>query len=123
MALQSELTDLGFDVSLVADESTAPVSPDTDVVVLAGSTGQSVLGSRYRDVAVPVVAMGYGAWSPLGMTSGPGYSTTQTSQLLVIDSTHPIATDLPTTFAPATTTTLIRGPYPVWWTQVGLPCL
>ena len=68
-----------------------------------------MLGSRYRDVAVPVVAMGYGAWSPLGMTSGPGYSTTQTSQLLVIDSTHPIATDLPTTFAPATTTTLIRA--------------
>lgn len=40
VALQTELTDLGFDVSLVADESTAPVSPDTDVVVLAGSTGQ-----------------------------------------------------------------------------------
>ncbi len=51
----------------------------------------------------------YGAWSPLGMTSGPGYSTTQTSQLLVIDSSHPIATDLPSTFAPATSTTLIRA--------------
>jgi hypothetical protein len=43
------------------------------------------------------------------MTSGPGYSTTETSELLVIDSTHPIATDLPTTFAPANSTTLIKA--------------
>lgn len=107
--MQGELVDLGFEVSLVADESTAPPSSGTDLVVLAASTGQSVLGSRYRDVAVPVVAMGYGAWSPLGMTSGPGYSTTETSELLVIDSNHPIATDLPTTFAPANSTTLIKA--------------
>jgi hypothetical protein len=58
VVLQGELVDMGFEVTLVADESTAPVSPETDVVVLAASTGQSVLGSRYRDVVVPVVAMG-----------------------------------------------------------------
>lgn len=70
-----------------------------------------MVGDRttYRDAPTGVVALGYGSWVGMGLTAGAGWAQNLTSNLLVVDSVHPIANGLPEVFAPANTATLVQS--------------
>jgi hypothetical protein len=53
--------------------------------------------------------MATGSWTELGVTTGPGGVRSLTTNLLVVDSVHPIAAGLPDTFAPATGQTQLQS--------------
>ncbi|MBK6888333.1 MAG: hypothetical protein IPH03_19035 [Tetrasphaera sp.] len=108
-AVQAELTDTGYDVQVADDAAPSAVTSDTAVVVAAASADSIQLSSKYRDVPVGLVALGYGSWVGMGVTAGPGWAQNSTSNLLVVDSAHPIANGLPQVFAPANAATLLQS--------------
>lgn len=108
-AVQAELTDTGYDVQVADDAAPSAVTSDTAVVVAAASADSTQLSSKYRDVPVGLVALGYGSWVGMGVTAGPGWAQNSTSNLLVVDSAHPIANGLPQVFAPANAATLLQS--------------
>jgi len=108
-AVQADLNETGYDVQVVDDAAPSAVTPDTAVVVAAASADSTQLTTKYRDASVGVVALGYGSWVGMGVTAGSGWAQNSTSNLLVVDSAHPIANGLPQVFAPANSATLMQS--------------
>jgi len=100
LVLLNELTDMAYDVR-VRDDGDPDTSSASTVVVVAPSATASNLGTKYATSLVPEVILGNDDWGNLNLanTSGNSYGTTN---LIIVDSSNPIADGLPSTFAPAT---------------------
>ncbi len=95
--LQAELEDFGYLVTPVDDAAPALLPSATALVVIAPSINSTTLGEKYKDAATPVVAFATTAWENMAVADVGG-SFYQSQNLLVIDSTHPIAAGLPSPF-------------------------
>lgn len=101
--LVSEMEGMGFDVTVVDDNAAVTATSATAVVLLSTSAQVAALGNRYKTLPAPLVALGNNAWPDTGLTQGPNGLNYDTENLVVLDSTHPVADGLPSTFAPAVT--------------------
>jgi len=99
LVLVNELTDMAYDVRLRDDGDPDTSSGSTAIVVAPSATAAS-LGTKYAASVVPEVILGNDDWGNLNLanTSGNSYGTTN---LIIVDSSNPIADGLPSTFAPA----------------------
>lgn len=91
--LHSALQTLGIEVVVIEDIVALPGDADDfELVVISETVTASEVGTTFRDVARPVVAVEGGAWGNLGMVSSlqwlPG------TQVFVVDPAHPIAAGL-----------------------------
>jgi hypothetical protein len=94
--LKDRLIKLGFTVT--ARDGTAVTSADATgkaLVVISGSSWSDDVGSKFRDVTVPVVCFDRALFSPMKLTgskSGTDYGELDYAQrLMIIDDTHPLA--------------------------------
>ena len=107
--VRQELVGLGYAVSVVDDDAAVSASAETAVVVLAASADTAALGTRYKTVGSPLVALGNNGWAETGLTQGPAGLSYDTTSLVVLDTAHPVADGLPGQFAPAETTTVLQS--------------
>lgn len=99
--LRVELVDLGYSVAVVDDGAAVTATAETAVVVLSTSVEVAAVADAYKSVEAPLVALGNDAWPETGLTKGTNGLSYDTESLVVLDSTHPVASGLPTMFAPA----------------------
>jgi hypothetical protein len=86
---------IGFVVRLV-DDNAAAVTSGADVVVLSGSCSSATIGTKYRDVPLPVVTMDAATFDAMGMTgtSDSDFGETQSSSVSIVMAGHPLAASL-----------------------------
>jgi hypothetical protein len=86
----------GLRVQLVTDSAPASVA-GIDLVVLAASCLAASLGTRYRDLPLPIISMEPAVFDDLGMTgpvSGLDWSETPGTRVAIVGPSHPIASGL-----------------------------
>jgi RHS repeat-associated protein len=84
-----DLVASGKAVTLVDDAATVPTS-GVDVFVISPSVDMATLGTKYRDVAVPVVNLAAGTWQNSGLTNAAPTSSSSASAF-VSSTGHPVA--------------------------------
>ncbi|MFK8024891.1 MAG: ExeM/NucH family extracellular endonuclease, partial [Ilumatobacter sp.] len=88
--------DLGIDVMLVDDDvATAAAAADKDLVIISSSVSPIIVGSEFRDVAVPLVSWEGFLFDDLGFNTGGqrrnGETSTRQSVVDIVDDTHPLS--------------------------------
>lgn len=106
IVLQSELTEQGYAVTLTG--ATAPASTGAALVVISPAASGDPSGLTYRNSSSPVVMLSSAGWRELALTTAAG-SQYNTTNLLVVDTQHPVASGLPSPFAPANGATLLQS--------------
>lgn len=107
-AIKSRLETLGFSVMVKdAPNSAAADATGKSVVVISESVAATDVGAKFRDVTVPVMVMEPGIYDDMMMT-GPTLGTDYENaagqtQLLITDSSHPMAAGLTGTVTVTTT--------------------
>jgi subtilisin family serine protease len=98
--VKSRLESLGYTVSVVGDlASSSADAAGKELVVISSTVGSTNVGSKFRDVAVPVVVWENSLYDDMKMTgtveadTGDEFVATGVSQLS-ISSTHPLAAGL-----------------------------
>lgn len=109
-AIRARLASLGYAVEVKAASASASTDADGKAVVVVSSTvASSQVGSKFRDVAVPVLTWEAWIYDDLGMTpggTGTGYGRIDgQSQIAIVDPAHPLAAGLSgqVAFVPGTT--------------------
>ena len=87
----------GFEVRLRDD--VAPIDlKDVELIVIAGSVSSDTVGSKFRDVPVPVLCLEYTLFDNLGMTAAVDQTDlggdSGGTQVDILDPTHPLAAGL-----------------------------
>ena len=92
--LRTALEAEGFEVRLLDDGAPASMASGARLVVLTSSCSSSALGSKYRDVATPVLTLDSGVFGLMGLT-GPivavDHGEEQASQVQIVREAHPLA--------------------------------
>jgi hypothetical protein len=94
----NELLDLGHTVEVLASRSTtAADAAGMDVIYISSSVNSNDIGTRYRDLAIPVIVCEAPLLDDMKMTGGNGHFGNQNDLVAIEleDPTHPIAAGLP----------------------------
>jgi hypothetical protein len=86
----------GFNIRLRDDGGTLDLV-NTRLIVIAGSVESGTVGSRYRDVPVPVISLEYSLFDNMGMTGtdeNTDFGVTSGAQVAILDPLHPLAAGL-----------------------------
>lgn len=95
--MRDELEELGFDVVVVDDTASSSAdATDKALVVIAPSVALGAIGTKFRDVPVPVlINKGFGLPAMAMSTSGPAGYVTGKTQVNIVNAAHPLAACLP----------------------------
>lgn len=104
--VRDRLVGLGYTVTVASDEDAVPSLAQVAVVVLAESGAAATIGTKYRNVAVPVVVLDSGFLANMDMASAIGL-TGSVSTSTITDATHPAAGGL-SGVIPIGTSTIVR---------------
>jgi hypothetical protein len=86
----------GFTIRL-RDDGGAVDLTNTRLIVIAGSVDSATVGSKYRDVPVPVISLEYSLFDSLGMTGATentNLGVVAGTQIEILEDTHPLAAGL-----------------------------
>jgi hypothetical protein len=94
--LGGRLTELGYGVTTVLDQDlTAAMARNVAFVIVSASASPSLLGTKLRDVTVPVITFEPGNFAAMAMTgsvSGNDWGTTPNQvEVAIVDPSHPLA--------------------------------
>jgi hypothetical protein len=96
--LSDHLATLGLAVTRTADNNASTASANGKaLVIISAGVASTMITTKFRDVAVPVICLETNVLSNMRMTGGAGTdhgTTGNTTQISVIDSTHPLAAGL-----------------------------
>ena len=97
-ALRDRLA-MRFTVDVVADADSATANADGKaLVVISGSVDSMTVGTKFRDVAVPVMLLEVNLMDTMGLTGAPasqhGSSGAMETQIAIVASNHPLAAGL-----------------------------
>ncbi|MCS7069123.1 MAG: S8 family serine peptidase [Meiothermus sp.] len=98
-ALKARLESIGYDVTVRTDTLSSTLEAALyDVVVISGSASPASVGTKFRDVAKPVVVMHWDLFDEMRMTGGKaGDRNIQSgqTQVTLLGNTHPLTAGLP----------------------------
>lgn len=112
-------------VTTVDDAAAAPAATSTDVVVISPSVNATTIGTKYKDIAAPVVNIASATWQANGLISAAPLVASGTSAF-VSSPGHPIAAgktgslaliSSSDTLTPAAAVSLGAGAVKVWTTS------
>jgi hypothetical protein len=92
MQLRTSLMGRGLTPWLVDDGAAADIN--AALVVIAASSDSNAVAAKYRDVAVPVIAIEPAVFDNMGMTGGDDFGEDNGTQITIAMAGHPMAAGL-----------------------------
>jgi YD repeat-containing protein len=80
----------GAVVTLVDDNAAAPAVDATGVVLISPDVDPAALGTKYRDLPIPVVSLDADTWQATGLTTAAAPTNTSSVSANVVDAAHPL---------------------------------
>jgi hypothetical protein len=84
----------GFVVAMIDDSSPASAATGKDLVVIASTVTASMVGTKFRDVAIPLLSLEAAVFDDLGMTGGTSmtdFQEVQGTSVEILVPGHPMA--------------------------------